>query len=284
MVKEVTGMEQSLKDKVIVVTGAGGVLCSAFARRYAQLGAKVALLNRSSQKIEALEKELTEMGLQAKAYPVNVLDADGLAAVHEKIRTDLGPVDILVNGAGGNMAEANTANEYHEMELDDSVRTFFKLDISSISDVFDLNFLGTLIPSKEFAGDMAGREGCSILNVTSMASYKPLTKVLGYSAAKAAVNNLTQWLAVHFAHTGIRVNAVAPGFFSTKQNRSLLFDENGNPTARSAKILAGTPMGRFGVPEDLLGTVTYLVDSNASGFVTGVLIPVDGGFNAYSGV
>ena len=277
-------MDRVLDHKVIVVTGAGGVLCSEFARHYAELGAKVALINRSKEKIEALEQELTARGLQAKAYQANVIDAEALAAVHERIREDFGPVDILVNGAGGNMAAANTGNEYHEKEIDPSVRTFFDLDMDSVSNVFELNFLGTLLPTKEFASDMIGREGCSILNVSSMSSYKPLTKVLGYSAAKAAVNNLTQWLAVHFSHMGIRVNAVAPGFFSTKQNRSLLYDEQGNLTERSRKILAGTPMGRFGVPEDLLGTVTYLVDDKASGFVTGVLIPVDGGFNAYSGV
>lgn len=277
-------MDRVLEDKVIVVTGAGGVLCSEFARHYAELGAKVALINRSKEKIVALEQELSARGLQAKAYQANVIDAEALAAVHEMIRENFGPVDILVNGAGGNMAAANTGNEYHEKEIDPSVRTFFDLDMDSVSSVFELNFLGTLLPTKEFASDMIGREGCSILNVSSMSSYKPLTKVLGYSAAKAAVNNLTQWLAVHFSHMGIRVNAVAPGFFSTKQNRTLLYDEQGNLTERSRKILAGTPMGRFGVPEDLLGTVTYLVDDKASGFVTGVLIPVDGGFNAYSGV
>ncbi len=277
-------MDRVLEHKVIVVTGAGGVLCSEFARHYAELGAKVALVNRSREKIEALEEELTARGLQAKAYQANVLDAEALSAVHERIREDFGPVDILVNGAGGNMAAANTGNEYHEKEIDPSVRTFFDLDMDSVSSVFELNFLGTLLPTREFTSDMIGREGCSILNVSSMSSYTPLTKVLGYSAAKAAVNNLTQWLAVHFSHMGIRVNAVAPGFFSTKQNRTLLYDEHGNLTERSGKILAGTPMGRFGVPEDLLGTVTYLVDDKASGFVTGVLIPVDGGFNAYSGV
>jgi len=277
-------MDRVLEDKVIAVTGAGGVLCSEFARHFAALGAKVALINRSTEKIEALEKELTAQGLHARAYQANVLDAEALAAVHSRILDDFGPVDILVNGAGGNMAAANTGNEYHENVLDPSVRTFFDLDMDSVSGVFELNFLGTLLPTKEFAGDMIGREGCSILNVSSMSSYKPLTKVLGYSAAKAAVNNLTQWLAVHFSHMGIRVNAVAPGFFSTKQNKTLLYDEEGNLTERSRKILAGTPMGRFGVPEDLLGTVTYLADPKASGFVTGVLIPVDGGFNAYSGV
>ena len=273
-----------LNNKVIVVTGAGGVLCSEFARHYARLGAKVALLNRSTAKIETLEKELTDEGYIVKAYGCDVLDKERLAIVHTQIKNDLGPVDVLVNGAGGNMDTANTGNEYHEIELDASVRSFFKLDSSSISNVFTLNFMGTLLPCQEFASDMVGKEGCSILNVSSMASYTPLTKVLGYSAAKAAVNNLTSWLAVHFAHVGIRVNAVAPGFFSTAQNRSLLFDKDGNLSARSKKIIEGTPMGRFGVPEDLLGTITYLVDPTMSGFVTGVIIPVDGGFNAYSGV
>jgi len=273
-----------LNNKVIVVTGAGGVLCSEFARHYARLGAKVALLNRSTTKIETLEKELTDEGFIAKAYGCDVLDKERLAIVHTHIKNDLGPVDVLVNGAGGNMDTANTGNEYHEIELDASVRSFFKLDSSAISNVFTLNFMGTLLPCQEFASDMVGKEGCSILNVSSMASYNPLTKVLGYSAAKAAVNNLTSWLAVHFAHVGIRVNAVAPGFFSTAQNRSLLFDKDGNLSARSKKIIEGTPMGRFGVPEDLLGTVTYLVDPTMSGFVTGVIIPVDGGFNVYSGV
>ncbi len=277
-------MEWSFTDKVIVVTGAGGVLCSEFSRHYAKLGAKVALINRSEEKIVALEKELSEQGYKAKAYQCDVLDQERLKEVHQEIKRDLGSVDILVNGAGGNMDAANTNNEYHEKKIDTSVRDFFKLDSSAISNVFTLNFMGTLLPTQEFASDMLGKEGCSILNVSSMSSYTPLTKVLGYSAAKAAVNNLTQWLAVHFSHMGIRVNAVAPGFFSTKQNKNLLYDSEGNLSARSQKILAGTPMGRFGIPEDLLGTITYLVDYSASAFVTGIIIPVDGGFSAYSGV
>lgn len=277
-------MNSSLKDKIIVVTGAGGVLCSEFARHYASLGAKVALLNRSTEKITALEKELKEKGYIAKAYQCDVLDKERLKAVHNEITKDFGQVDILVNGAGGNMDAANTANEYHEINLKPELRSFFNLDSSVISNVFNLNFMGTLLPTQEFTTDMINKEGCSILNVSSMASYNPLTKVLGYSAAKAAVNNLTSWLAVHFSHVGIRVNAVAPGFFSTAQNKSLLFDKEGNLSERSKKIINGTPMGRFGVPQDLLGTITYLVDSSMSGFVTGVIIPVDGGFNAYSGV
>ena len=277
-------MDNSLKDKVIVVTGAGGVLCSEFARHYAHLGAKVALLNRSFEKIEKIEIELALQGYVAKAYQCDVLDKERLETVHKEIIEDLGPVDILVNGAGGNMDAANTANEYHENELNPELRSFFTLDSSIISSVFNLNFMGTLLPTQEFTSDMVGKEGCSILNVSSMASYNPLTKVLGYSAAKAAVNNLTSWLAVHFSHVGIRVNAVAPGFFSTAQNKNLLYDKEGNLSERSKKIINGTPMGRFGVPADLLGTVTYLVDPSMSGFVTGVIIPVDGGFNAYSGV
>jgi NAD(P)-dependent dehydrogenase (short-subunit alcohol dehydrogenase family) len=277
-------MEWSFKNKVIVVTGAGGVLCSEFSRHYAKLGAKVALINRSVEKIELLEKELTQEGYIAKAYQCDVLDQERLKEVHQEINKDFGLIDILVNGAGGNMDAANTGNEYHEKKIDPSVRDFFKLDSTAISNVFTLNFMGTLLPTQEFASDMCDKEGCSILNVSSMSSYNPLTKVLGYSAAKAAVNNLTQWLSVHFSHMGIRVNAVAPGFFVTKQNKNLLFDSEGNYSARSQKILAGTPMGKFGVPEDLLGTITYLVDYNASAFVTGVIIPVDGGFSAYSGV
>ncbi len=277
-------MDNSLKDKVIVVTGAGGVLCSEFARHYAHLGAKVALLNRSFEKIKKIENELALQGYVAKAYQCDVLDKERLGTVHKEIIQDLGLVDILVNGAGGNMDAANTANEYHEKELNPELRSFFTLDSSIISSVFNLNFMGTLLPTQEFTSDMVGKEGCSILNVSSMASYNPLTKVLGYSAAKAAVNNLTSWLAVHFSHVGIRVNAVAPGFFSTAQNKNLLYDKEGNLSERSRKIISGTPMGRFGVPADLLGTITYLVDPSMSAFVTGVIIPVDGGFNAYSGV
>ncbi|PKL19996.1 MAG: D-mannonate oxidoreductase [Spirochaetae bacterium HGW-Spirochaetae-4] len=273
------------KDKVVVITGAGGVLCSEFARAVARAGGKVALLNRSADKIERLATEIGKAGGIALPYPVNVLDVAGLKDVHERIRKDLGPCDILINGAGGNMDRANTTVEYFEQtEAVEGQRTFFELDEEHIDAVFKLNFTGTLLPTKEFARDMLGRSGCSILNVSSMASYHPMTKVLGYAGAKAAINNLTEWLAVHFAKEGIRVNAIAPGFFSTAQNRNLLFDKDGNYTARSHKILAGTPMGRFGEPKELLGGVLFLIDAEVSGFVTGIVLPVDGGFLAYSGV
>jgi len=277
-------MSKGIKGKTVVITGAGGVLCSEFARHIAALGGKVALLNRTFSKVEKIADELTAAGYTAKPYQVDVLDKEGLVTVHKQVNRDLGPCDILINGAGGNRDEAVAAVEYHELDLDPEVRNFFKLSQTAVQGVFDLNFLGTFLPTQVFVADMVGRSGCCVLNVSSMSSFHPLTKVLGYSAAKAAVNNLTEWLAVHFSHVGIRVNALSPGFFATAQNRNLLFDAEGNLTARSNKIIAGTPMGRFGEPEDLLGTVTYLIDSEASGFVTGVNIPVDGGFNAYSGV
>ncbi len=274
-----------IKDKVVVITGAGGVLCSECARAVAKVGRKVALLNRSADKIERLATEIGKEGGIALAYPVNVLDVSGLKDVHERIRRDLGPCDILINGAGGNMDRANTTVEYFEQtEAIEGQRTFFELDGEQIDAVFKLNFTGTLLPTKEFARDMLGRNGCSILNISSMASYHPMTKVLGYAGAKAAINNLTEWLAVHFAKEGIRVNAIAPGFFSTAQNRNLLFDKDGNYTERSHKIIAGTPMGRFGEPKELLGGVLFLIDAEVSGFVTGIVLPVDGGFLAYSGV
>lgn len=277
-------MNKGIKGKTVVITGAGGVLCSEFARHIAALGGKVALLNRTFSKVEKIADELTAAGHIARPYQVDVLDKEGLKSVHEQVKRDFGPCDILINGAGGNQSEAITAVEYHELDLDAEVRSFFNLSQDAVQSVFNLNFIGTFLPTQEFTPDMVGRQGCCVLNVSSMSSYHPLTKVLGYSAAKAAVNNLTEWLAVHFSHVGIRVNALAPGFFATEQNKTLLFDEQGNLSERSKKIIGSTPMGRFGDPKDLLGTVTYLIDSEASGFVTGVVIPVDGGFNAYSGV
>lgn len=277
-------MANGISGKTVVITGSGGVLCSEFARHVASLGGKVALLNRTLSKVETIAREIEAAGGFAKPYQVDVLDKASIASAHVKVLEEIGPCDILINGAGGNMDDAVTSVEYHELDLDPSVRSFFALKEEAVQGVFNLNFLGTFLPTQEFAKDMMGREGCCILNVSSMSSYHPLTKVLGYSAAKAAVNNLTEWLAVHFSHVGIRVNAIAPGFFATAQNRNLLFDAAGNPTARSKKIIAGTPMGRFGDPKDLLGTVQYLIDEEASRFVTGVVIPVDGGFNAYAGV
>jgi len=278
-------MNRNIQGKVIVITGAGGVLCSEFARHIAAEGGKVALLNRSEDKIIKIAKEIQALGGIAKPYQTDVLDTKRLKEVRQQIIEELGPCDILINGAGGNNDRANTAKEFLEMEdLDSDAKTFASLLEEDIEAVFRLNYMGTLLPTQVFARDMAGRKGCCILNVSSMASYRPLTKVLAYSGAKAAVNNLTQWLAVHYSHVGIRVNALAPGFFATDQNRTLLFDAQGNLSARSHKIINNTPMGRFGDPAELLGTVMYLIDSEASGFVTGVVIPVDGGFAAYSGV
>ena len=274
-----------LQGKVAVVTGAGGVLCSMFAKALAACGAKVALLDLNEQAVIKVAEELTADGFIAKAYRANVLDKGILEQVHEKILTDLGPCDILINGAGGNHPKATTSQEtYQPGQIDDETISFFDLDKEGISFVFDLNFLGTLLPVQVFAKEMAGREGAAILNISSMNAYRPLTKIPAYSAAKAAVSNLTQWLAVHFADAGIRVNALAPGFFVTNQNRDLLFDEQGNPTARADKILTGTPMSRFGDEKELIGAMLFMLSQEAASFITGVVLPIDGGFSAYSGV
>ncbi|MBR0440846.1 MAG: SDR family oxidoreductase [Firmicutes bacterium] len=274
-----------LSGKVAVVTGAGGVLCSVFSKTMARAGAKVALLGRTAAPIETLEKELTAEGLTAKAYQCNVLDKARLEEVRQMICGDLGPCDILINGAGGNDPKASTGMEYYdEEEAKKGVKTFFDLDEDGIRAVFDLNYLGVLLTTQVFAKDMIGRRGCSIINISSMNAFTPLTKIPAYSGAKASVSNLTQWLAVHFSRAGIRVNAIAPGFFSTKQNAALLWNPDGTPTARTGKIIAATPMGRFGKPEELNGALMFLVNEEASSFVTGVVLPVDGGFSAYSGV
>ena len=274
-----------LSGKVAVVTGAGGVLCSVFSKTLARAGAKVALLGRTAAPIETLEKELTAEGLTAKAYQCNVLDKARLEEVRQMICDDLGPCDILINGAGGNDPKASTGMEYYdEEEAKKGVKTFFDLDEDGIRAVFDLNYLGVLLTTQVFAKDMIGRQGCSIINISSMNAFTPLTKIPAYSGAKASVSNLTQWLAVHFSRAGIRVNAIAPGFFSTKQNAALLWNPDGTPTARTGKIIAATPMGRFGKPEELNGALMFLVNEEASSFVTGVVLPVDGGFSAYSGV
>ena len=272
--------------KTVVITGAGGVLCSAFAKEMAKTGAAVALLDLNEKAAVAVAEEICAEGGKAKGYGVSVLDRDALKAVHEQVKADFGPCDILINGAGGNSPNCTTAHECYEEgdENRDDISTFFNLDKAGFDFVFNLNMMGTLLPTQEFAKDMLGREGCCILNVSSMNAFRPLTKIPAYSSAKAAVSNFTQWLAVHFAPQGIRVNAMAPGFFVTHQNRALLFDEEGKPTARTEKILRATPMGRFGKPEELLGTLRWLTDSEASGFVTGVVVPLDGGFSAYSGV
>ena len=274
-----------LTGKVAVVTGAGGVLCGMFAKTLAEAGAKVAVLDLNEEAAGRVAEDIVAAGHTAKAYKANVLERESLEEVHAKVLAELGPCDVLVNGAGGNNPKAQTMKEYFEMgDIEADTISFFDLDPKGVEFVFNLNFLGTLLPTQIFAKDMIGREGCNILNVSSMNAFTPLTKIPAYSGAKAAVSNFTQWLAVHFSKAGIRVNAMAPGFFVTKQNEKLLFNEDGTATARTAKILAATPMGRFGEAEELNGTLLFLLNNEAAGFITGVVIPVDGGFSAYSGV
>ncbi|MDO5392705.1 MAG: SDR family oxidoreductase [Eubacteriales bacterium] len=274
-----------LSGKVAVVTGAGGVLCGMFAKTLAEAGAKVAVLDLNEEAAQAVADDIVKDGGVAKAYKTNVLEKDSLEETHAKVLSDLGPCDILVNGAGGNNPRATTTKEYFEIgDIESDTISFFDLDQKGVEFVFNLNFIGTLLPSQVFAKDMIGREGCNILNVSSMNAFTPLTKIPAYSGAKAAISNFTQWLAVHFSKAGIRVNAIAPGFFVTKQNEKLLFNEDGTPTARTAKILAATPMDRFGEAEELNGALLFLLNNQAAGFITGVVIPVDGGFSAYSGV
>lgn len=277
-------LKTSFKGKIVVVTGAGGVLCSMFAEAFSLAGAKVALLDINENAVEIKAVEIVEKGGYAKAYVCNVLDKKSIQEAHEKILDELGKCDILINGAGGNNPMATTDDEYFEPKDLGSLKTFFDLEPEGVEFVFNLNYMGSLLPTQEFARDMIGREGCSVINISSMNAFTPLTKIPAYSAAKAAISNYTQWLAVHFSKVGIRCNALAPGFFVTKQNEKLLFNRNGVPTERTNKIINATPMGRFGKPEELIGTLFFLCNEKASGFVNGVVIPVDGGFSAYSGV
>lgn len=277
-------LDTNLTGKVAVVTGAGGVLCSQMAKVLARAGAKVALLNRSEEAINQYAAEINAEGGIARAYKANVLDRAVLEKVAAKVLAELGPCDILVNGAGGNNPKATTDKEYYEpSDIDAETKSFFDLDDAGVDAVFTLIFSGTLLPTQVFAKQMLDRGG-SIINISSMNAFTPLTKIPAYSGAKAAISNFTRWLAVHFSKVGIRVNAIAPGFFSTKQNAKLLWNEDGTPTARTKKILAATPMDRFGKTEELDGALLFLVNDDAAGFITGVVLPVDGGFSAYSGV
>ena len=275
----------SFEGKVAVITGAGGILCGMFAKALAKAGAKVAVLDLNLDAAEAVAAEIRAEGGVARAYKCNALDKQSMEECHQAVLAELGPCDMLINGAGGNNPRAQTDKEYFELgDMEADTKSFFDLDQSGVEFVFNLNFIGTLLPTQAFAQDMIGREGCTILNVSSMNAYTPLTKIPAYSGAKAAISNFTQWLAVHFSKVGIRVNAIAPGFFSTKQNAALLWNADGTPTARTGKILAATPMGRFGESEELLGALLFLLDNEAASFITGVVLPVDGGFSAYSGV
>lgn len=285
-------MAFDLSGKTAVVTGGGGVLCSGFSKTLAEAGAKVAVCDLRLEAAEKVAAEIREVGGEAMAVEMNVLDKASVEAACAKILEKYGAVDILLNGAGGNNPKGTTTRdnltpeEVEALDADgtiEGVKTFFDLDPEGISFVFNLNFLGTLIPTQVFARGMA-KTGGTIINVSSMNAFRPLTRIPAYSGAKAAVSNFTQWLAVHFAPVGIRVNAIAPGFFLTDQNRTLLTNPDGSLTARADKIITHTPMSRFGVPADLDGTLLWLADSNFSAFVDGVVIPVDGGFAAYSGV
>ncbi|MBE6799085.1 MAG: SDR family NAD(P)-dependent oxidoreductase [Ruminococcaceae bacterium] len=271
------------KGKVVVVTGAGGLICGAMARAFAQSGARVAALDLNEDAVKKLADELTAEGLVCKGYKANVLSAEELEVVHKAVKADLGECDILVNGAGGNNPRATTDNEYQH-EASEGCKTFFDLDSSGVDFVFKLNFQGTLIPTQVFAKDMVEKKKGCILNISSMNAYTPLTKIPAYSAAKAGISNFTQWLATHFAGTGIRCNAIAPGFLVSAQNKALLFNEDGTPTARSAKILKGTPMDRFVDADELLGATLFLCDERSASAITGVVLPIDCGFAAYSGV
>ena len=270
--------------KVVVVTGAGGVLCSVIAKAYAEQGAKVALLDLNLEAAQAKAKEITDLGFVAKGYKCNVLQKDSIEEAHQQILADFGKCDILINGAGGNNARANTDNEFYQAGDMGKMKTFFDLDQSGVEFVFSLNYMGTLLPTQVFAVDMLEKDDASILNISSMNSFTPLTKIPAYSGAKAAISNFTKWLAVHFAKTNIRCNAIAPGFFVTAQNQNLLYNPDGTPTARTEKILRNTPMDRFGEAEELIGASLFLTNKEQASFINGVVLPVDGGFSAYSGV
>lgn len=278
---------ENLKGRVAVVTGGGGVLCGGFAKDLARQGVKVAVLDLRLDAAEKIAEEIRAEGFEAIGVACNVLEKESLENARAEINEKIGTCDILINGAGGNHPSGNTTKEKFELSdlnATEDIKTFFDLDPKGIEFVFNLNFLGTLLTTQVFAKDMVGKENATIINISSMNSYKPLTKIPAYSAAKAAISNFTQFMAVHFSEVGLRVNAIAPGFFSTNQNKALLFNEDGTYTPRSEKIIGHTPLGRFGVPEDLTGTLLFLSDETYSKFVTGVIIPVDGGFSAYSGV
>lgn len=276
-----------LNDRVAVVTGGGGVLCGAFAKGLAECGARVAVLDLRKEAADAVADSINSAGGKAMGVAADVLQKESLEAARETIEDTWGPVSLLVNGAGGNHPKGTTSKEYlfpEDLDGTEEITTFYDLDPEGIRFVFNLNLLGTLLPSQVFSRAMAEAGAGAIVNVSSMNAFTPLTKIPAYSGAKAAVSNFTRWLAVHFSKVGIRVNAIAPGFFLTDQNRSLLTQEDGSWTPRAKKILDHIPQGKLGEPSDLLGTLLWLVDEEAAGYVNGTVIPVDGGFSAYSGV
>jgi NAD(P)-dependent dehydrogenase (short-subunit alcohol dehydrogenase family) len=277
-----------LSGKVAVVTGGGGILCGVMAQALAECGAKVAILDLRVENAQAVADRINAAGGTAIGVAANVLELESLKAAEATVRGAFGGCDILINGAGGNHPKGTTSKEFLRREdltnPDEKVNTFFDLDPAGVGFVFNLNFLGTLLPTQVFCREMVNKSGGVVINISSMNAFKPLTKIPAYSGAKAAISNFTQWLAVHLSKVDIRVNAIAPGFFLTDQNRALLTNPDGSLTARGETIIAHTPMGCFGKPEDLVGTLLFLVDKQASGFVNGVVLPVDGAFSAFSGV
>ncbi len=273
-----------LTGKVVVVTGGGGDIGGEFAMAVARCNAKVALLDLTADKAKIVQQNIEKINQIARVYECNVLDKNQVESVAVRVEQEMGSCDILINCAGGNHPSATTDKEYLSAEDLGEMKTFFDLDEDAIRKVFDLNILGSILPTQAFSKQMLGKKGCCIVNVSSMNAFCPLTKIPAYSAAKAGVSNFTKWLAVHFSKVGIRVNALAPGFFSTRQNKELLWNADGNPTPRTHKILRATPMERLGECKELVGGLLYLIDDNLSSFVTGIVLPIDGGFSAYSGV
>lgn len=277
-----------LNGKVALVTGGGGVLCGCMAKALAEAGAAVAVTDLRKKSADKVAEEIVAAGGKAMGVACNVLESASLKAANTAVEEKFGTIDILVNGAGGNHPKGTTSKEYlfpEDLEgSSEKLTTFYDLDPDGVQFVFNLNFLGTLLPTQAFTKSMAKRGSGTVINISSMNAFTPLTKIPAYSGAKAAVSNFTQWLAVHMSKVGVRVNAIAPGFFLTDQNRALLTQEDGTLTPRGETIVGQTPVGKFGSPEDLLGTLLWLVSEKASGFVTGTVIPVDGGFSAFSGV